>query len=168
MADAPLLGLHWGIKTSFLEYISRMPDGRASITDGATFLEGNVAAFEPLPSAEPADPSTGERTWAFRGDVRFAGHHGMLFVRIADPRVTVRNGQGELTVLDPEDPDTRPRLPLVRFTLVEQDLDADLDAWLATDVALTPEGTGLFNDVYEAGELFEPLAIFLPSTAQAA
>ncbi|GAA4743426.1 hypothetical protein GCM10023350_30160 [Nocardioides endophyticus] len=168
MTDAPRPGLHWGIKTSFLEYISRMPDGRASITDGATFLEGNVAAFEPLPDAVPADASPGERTWAFRGDVRFAGHHGMLYVRIADPRVTVREGRAVLTVLDPEEPDTRPRLPLVQFTLVQQDLDADLDAWLATDVALTPEGTGLFNDVYEAGEMFEPLAIFLPTTTQAA
>lgn len=29
--------------------------------------------------------SGGSRVWAFRGDVRFSGHFGMLFVRVANP-----------------------------------------------------------------------------------
>lgn len=168
MEDYPRPGLHWGIKTSFLEYIARMPDGRASVTDGAVFLDGSVAAFEPDPRVGPGDGLDAEPPfWAFRGDVRFAGHHGMLYVRIADPWISVRNGRGELTVLDPDDPATQPRLPLARFTLEQHHLPGDLHAWLARDVHLTEQGTGLFNDVYAAGEPFEPLAIFLPSTVKA-
>lgn len=163
MADEPLHGLHWGIKASFLEYIARMSDGRGSVSDGATALDGNITAFEPAPDVRGPDLDDLEQFWAFRGDVRFAGHFGMLYVRIADPWVTVRAGRAELTVLDPYEPDEHPRLPLVRFTLERQNVPGSLDTWLATDVHLTQEGTGLFNDVYQTGELFEPLAIFWPA-----
>lgn len=165
MGDERPIGLHWGIKASFLEYIGRMSDGRGTVTDGATPTDGNIMVFEPDMSVVPTDPSRMQLFQAFRGDVRFAGHYGMLYVRIADPWVSVTDGVGTLTVLDPYKPDDEPRLPLVRFTLEQQHIDEDMLVWLSTDVHLTEEGTGLFNDVYQPGEPFEPLAIFLPVPA---
>lgn len=162
-----LLGLHWGIKASFLEYIGRMSDGRGTVTNGATPTEGNVMVFEPAEVPTPPEAADADLFLAFRGDVRFAGHFGMLYVRIADPWLTVRGREAVLTVLDPFKPDLDPRLPLIRFTLDERPTDEDLRIWLSTDVRLTEEGTGLFNDVYQAGEPFEPLAIFLPALTAA-
>lgn len=167
MSEDRLPGLHWGIKASFLEYIARMSDGRGTVTDGATVTEGNVMVFEPAPQVVAPPSIDADRFHAFRGDVRFAGHFGMLFVRIADPWITVRGDEAEMTVLDPFKPDEEPRLPLVHFTLHKQALDEDLDAWLSTDVRLSDKGTGLFNDVYQPGELFDPLAVFLPTAIRA-
>lgn len=162
MTEGRLLGLHWGIKSSFLGYVARMPDGRASFTDGATATEGNITVFDHDPSTEQPSPEGPDSFFAFRGDVRFGGHAGMMFVRIADPWITVVGDRAQMTVLDPQDRDAGSRLPLVNLTLEPRSTDEPIRIWLATDVALTPEGVGLFNDVYPAGEPLAPLAIFLP------
>ncbi|WP_188110711.1 HtaA domain-containing protein [Aeromicrobium ginsengisoli] len=159
MSDEQHLGLHWGIKSSFLDYVGRTPDGRASLHDGVTATEGNVMVFEPDPEASDVDAGT----FAFRGDLRFAAHAGMMFVRIAHPLVKVTDGRGEMTVVEPRDVEGDTRLPLVRFTLEPRPTNEDLRIWLATDVALTVEGVALFNDVYQVDEPFSPLAIFLPA-----
>jgi len=158
MGQEPVFGLQWGVKPSFLDYVARMHDGRMSVTDGATTTDGAVFAFEPDPGATDAEAGR----FAFRGDVRFSAHAGMMFVRLADPRVTVSGSRAELTVLDPADRDGGSRLPLVTCTLEPRPTEEALRIWLATDVALTAEGAGLFNDVYAVGEPFAPLAIFLP------
>jgi hypothetical protein len=167
MSRERLLGLHWAIKASFLGYIGRMADGRATATDGATPTEGNIMVFEPATVPVPSEAADADLFFAFRGDIRFAGHFGMLFVRIADPWIAVHGDRGVMWVLDPYKPDEKPRVPLVRFTLESRPTADDLQIWLSTDVQLTAEGTALFNDVYQAGEAFEPLAIFLAGEAAA-
>lgn len=167
MDDASVAGLHWGIKASFLEYIAGMSDGRGTVSDGATPMDGNIMVFEHSPGVERPASLAADRFLAFRGDVRFAGHSGMLFVRIADPWVAITGDQAEMTVLDPYKPDEDPRLPLVRFTLTPQESRGDLEILWAPEVRLTVEGTALFNDVYQPGELFEPIGIVLPSTVPA-
>jgi Htaa len=163
-------GLHWGIKASFLDYVSRMSDGRGTISGGATPTDGNVVIFQPAPDVVPPPLENGVLFFAFRGDVRFAGHSGLLYVRVADPWIVVRGREGELTVLDPYKPDEAPRLPLVRFTIAPESAGSALSAntdgadsvgWTSTDVRLAEEATALFNDVYPPGELFEPLAVFV-------
>lgn len=161
MSQNRLLGLHWGIKGSFMDYIAAMPDSRATAIDGATPTSSDVLVFEPaIPT--PPKPEDADLVLGFRGDVRFSGHAGLLFVRIADPWITVRRGRGVLTILDPYQPDTTPRLPLAHLTLVPQPAPDGMRIWLGQDVRLTKEGTGLFNDVYPAGEPMEPLAVFFP------
>ena len=50
--------------------------------------------FEPAADVTPpAALRDGDVFLAFRGDVRFAGHHGMLYVRIADPWVVIPDGE---------------------------------------------------------------------------
>jgi hypothetical protein len=168
MSRDRLMGLHWGIKGSFMDYIGRMADGRATVTDGATPTEGNVMVFEPAGVAPPPADADADLFLSFRGDIRFAGHFGLLFVRLADPQVVVRHGRGVMTVLDPSRTDGVTRLPLVHFSLEERPTHEDLRIWLSTDVRLTHEGTAVFNDVYPADEPFEPLAVFLPKDTAAA
>ena len=157
--ELPPYGLRWAVKSSFVGYVARMPDGRAYVGSGAAVNERNELVF---PLDEEA--STGAETFSFGGDVRFTGHFGMLFVQIAEPRIEVREGEAEMTVRNPESKEGK-RLRLVTFALTGPQAQDDVERWEATDVRLTPEGVDLFGDVYQAGEPFEPLTITTPRRA---
>jgi hypothetical protein len=156
-------GLRWGIKSSFVEYIRRMPDGQGRLGDGAVPV-GLVEILYPPERGElhTMDDGSIERSWIFRGQVRFSGHFGMLVVRVAAPALTVRDGRAELTVADPSATETGARLALVTLRLDPRPAPDGIELWQGTDVRLTAAGTGLFNDVYPEGEPFEPLTVLLP------
>ena len=174
--DIPF-GLLWGIKRSFVTYVRRMPDGQGSIHDGAVPLGEDTILF---PVAEAmgkaaggaaggvaegaADPAP-DHTWAFRGDVRFRGHGGMLFVRVAAPLITVRGDTAELSIEDPYARAGADRVPLVTLRLKSGPAPEGAAVWLGSDVRLTEAGSQLFNDVYPAGEPFEQLSVVLPLPA---
>lgn len=161
----PPHGLRWGIKASFIDYVRRMPGGRGTIGEGAV----PVGASDTLYSLDPAPPTSAAvdgalRAWAFRGDVRFTGHGGMLFVRIANPWIVLGEQEAVLSIEDPYQTEGAPRIPLVTMQLrSDPAAEADgLEAWFSSDVRLTPEGVPLFNDVYQVGEPFEPLSVIAP------
>lgn len=157
-------GLLWGIKASFLTYINRMPDGRGSATDGAQVVETNIVeCFFPH---DPEASASGEATWAFGGDVRFAGHANMLFVRIAQPRLEPREDHFVLSIA-PMYPDDTERIELVRVKLERGDQHPGVDVWHSTEVLLTRAGVEVFNDVYPEGEPFEKFTMHVPSGADA-
>jgi hypothetical protein len=147
-----------------MDYIAHMPDSKATATDGATPTEGHVIVFDPA-GKDAHSRTTAEQEWKFRGDVRFSGHGNMLFVRFADPWVTVVAGEARVTIVDPYRPDDPARLTLARLTLKEGPATAGVRAWISTDVRLAAEGTVLFNDVYPAGEPMEPLVILEPDSS---
>lgn len=151
----PEFGLTWPIKRSFVTYVLGMPDGRAGAVEGAFPLPDLSVVFEHDPSVDAAALGDG---WAFRGDVRFAGHFGMLFVRIADPWL-VRTDDGVLlTIADPDAQDDGPRVPLATVT-VEQTGPGE---WASTSVALTAQGSELFNSVYPVGDPLDPFTLRVP------
>ncbi|MGI5132515.1 HtaA domain-containing protein [Pseudonocardia sp. CA-107938] len=153
--------LEWTIKLSFLRYIASMPDGRCSVTDGADVVMTPDAGHGPFSFAlDSADKTDGTWRLHYRGDVRFAGHHGFLFVRIADPAVVIQGGFGQLSVCGEHDGPTR--VPLVRFTVPTHDAAATT-TWRCTDVRLTAEGAELFGGVYHEDDVFDDLTITLPS-----
>ncbi|HEY1134820.1 MAG TPA: HtaA domain-containing protein [Nocardioides sp.] len=165
-SGAPPHGLRWGIKASFIDYVRRMPGGKGSISDGAVPV-GAAEVLYALDAAPPVATLDGAtRAWAFVGDVRFAGHGGMMFVRLASPWIEVGPDGARLTIEDPHQTPGAPRLPLADLTLVRHpspEADADgVELWAADDVRLTAEGSSLFNDVYGAGEPFEPLTVVVP------
>jgi hypothetical protein len=161
-------GLRWGIKSSFVAYVMRMPDGQGSMSDGASPTDTNELMFEPDPAIESPDAGA-DRFWAFRGDIRFKGHYGMLFVRVAHPWITLRGDQAELTVDDPYQREGGERLHLVSFDLAPGTPPSpELEIWSGTNVRMESGGVELFNDVYQAGEPFEPLTIILPAAAASA
>ena len=151
----PEFGLTWPIKRSFVTYVLGMPDGRAGAVEGAFPLPDLSVVFEHDRSVDAAALGDG---WAFRGDVRFAGHFGMLFVRIADPWL-VRTDDGVLlTIADPDAQDDGPRVPLATVT-VEQTGPGE---WASTSVALTAQGSELFNSVYPVGDPLDPFTLRVP------
>jgi hypothetical protein len=176
-AEAERFGLRWAIKPSFVGYVARARDGRAYLSDGAAVNEDNELLFEldghtspvehtgaAAPAADDGADGHSDHTFTFRGDVRFTAHYGMLFVRIARPRVTLRGTEGELTVVDPESPDGAARLRLVTFTVAGPAVQDGVRRWDAADVQLTAEGAVLFGEVYQASEPFAPLMITIPAT----
>jgi len=160
MSTLPPIGLRWAVKRSFLDYVSRAPGGKGTIGAGATVTSLNEIVFEPDPSDLPMPPAEGTFR-AFRGRVTFSAHFGMLVVRIADPWVTIDGDLGDLTVLDPwQQTEGSARLRLASF---DHRITDGLEHWTAAIVRLASEGCALFNDVYEAGVLLEPLTIILPT-----
>jgi hypothetical protein len=156
-------GLRWGIKTSFVDYVRRMPDGKGWLGEGAVPVGPYEVLFPPLEvGSRTMDDGTVERFWAFRGDVRFSGHAGMLFVQVASPVLTEIDGAARLTVADPAAPDGPEGLHLVTLRLAREPGPHGYELWRGTDVRLTEAGTALFNDVYPAGEPLEPLTVLLP------
>jgi len=149
-------GLRWLIKRSFLQYVARTSDGQCSTTDGASVVNDNVFLFES--NSATVSPGNAAVRASFTGDVRFSGHHGFMFVRIADPQIEVTDGIGSLSVIDYLTPEADSRRDLVTFKaqLIESN-DEPLAVLVGTDVRLTIEGAELFNDVYPPGEPFEDL-----------
>jgi hypothetical protein len=169
--DVPVGGLRWGLKESFLRYVARMPDGRCSVSDGADVVGDREFRFEP--DGKDVVPGSGAVLHRFRGDVRFSGHHGFLFVRIADPWLEVSGTSGVLsipTVVDGVSADGPPagRLPLVTFALADTGDGAPVGVIRGVRVQLTDEGSDLFNEVYPSGEPFEDLTFPLTSPAMTA
>jgi hypothetical protein len=163
------LGLRWGIKSSFIDYVRRMPDGRGWVGDGATPIGSHEIVYAPeVADRGAAEDGGGARSWTFRGDVRFSGHAGMLFVQVAAPVLTLLDGvdgAARLTVANPAGPAGPERLPLVTLRLSREPAPDGIEVWSGTDVRLTESGTALFDDVYPAGEPFEPLSVRLPVRA---
>lgn len=162
------LGLYWRIKDSFVRYVLSGAGGTYSVTGGAEDDErGNF--FFPLESAQH-DPTTG---WEikFSGDVRFAGHHGALFVTIIDPIVTLHPDGGTLSIRQlqsagaPESADDKSsRIVIGTVTSAEpQNLDGLL-AWPPLETALTDAGVSFFGDVYPVGAPTDPLKIAIASS----
>lgn len=183
VADA----LQWSIKRQFLRYIASMPDGRCSVTDGAdlasTLSSPGISAPERARGEDEIERSAGAPeasgsdqfsfgftgheigprsvTVSFCGDVRFSGHHGFLFVRIADPAIEIgpdRDGVLTIASPDPTEADAS-RIPFARLRMSE-------DARVGTQVRLTPEGAELFGGAYGESEPLDDLA--LPVSAASA
>ena len=142
--------LRWSIRASFFQYVAGLHDGRASVSDGASMTQD-----DPQVVVFPADlDHTTDSVLAFRGDLRMSGHGGLLFVRLANPRIELGE-PATLTVDDPAIEDgSGPRLPLVTLTLT-----TDGSGWSGADVRLHQAGVALFNHVYPAGADFDPLTI---------
>ena len=158
----PPVGLQWEIKRSFLAYVARSPDGRAGVSDGATATPQNEVLF-PL-DAESHPPVRGPSTFlAFRGAITFTAHFGMLFVRIADPWVTIQDTLGKLTVTDEAARAGGQRIQLATFTVADHAITDGFERWSAADVQLASEGSEVFNDVYQVGEALEPFTIIVPA-----
>lgn len=148
-ASAPLRGMRWGIKASFLAYLAHLPDAAMSATDGA--VDSPEGFVFPLEDASDFDARTGAGELRFRGDVRLRGHGGMLSVRFANPRVTVDDVGPRLSVEDA----VGARL---RVATLGTPKSAD-GGGIEIPAALTAEAVACFNDVYPEGTGLDPVVI---------
>jgi hypothetical protein len=153
----PPLGLSWGIKRSFIEYINGLPDASVSVVNGATVDETGLFRFAAEKSDYDAVRGTG--ILRFRGDVRLSGHHGMMFVRLLDPWIVFTGGRGILSISTGDDVgQDRTAVATLRSGAPRQAADGSL-IWADVEVAITDEGSELFDGQYAAGQPMDPLFI---------
>lgn len=150
-----MTSLQWGVKQSFLNYLAGLPDGRAAVSPGVTALDDRAVIFPAEPD-RVGDSEPGESVLRFSGEVRFGGHGGLLFVRIADPWLHLRGHEGEMTVSDPFLTEAPGRVALVTFNVPAM---TGPGPWTADEVRLTEAGSDIFNEVYEPRTLFDPLVL---------
>lgn len=155
----------WGFKESFRSYLS------GAIALGEWTVSGDISYQTPLFSfsggsgAVAPDRSAGDVR--FDGQIRFAGHGGILNTSLANPRLEFL-GDREAALRFDVTGDTMdfvfvetPAVDFVRITWsgLDESVDAKAGVWEVGDarVTLTPAGSGAFG-TYLAGEVFDPLS----------
>lgn len=160
--EDPLVGMIWGVKASFLAYLSGIDDAETSVTDGAG-LTPSQEYFFPLADASGFDVDNRTGALDFRGDVRFAGYGRMLFVVVKDPRLSFEVDRIALSVSDvyskgsPEG-----RLTIANVEATEPVEHEGTLIWTAMPSRLAFAGRNVFNEVYQAGEQFDPVHVRIP------
>ncbi|MFD1212007.1 HtaA domain-containing protein [Arthrobacter sp. GCM10027362] len=154
----PPLGLTWGVKRSFISYLTRLPDGAVSAADGANVVASSLFNF--APDSSDYGPSSSTGTLRFSGDVRMAGHQGMMFVRLLDPWIEFRVDEAELSVSTTNDDGSGlQRIVLGTMRPIAPQSAPGALVWQGVDVALTEAGSEVFNQQYPAGQELDPLFI---------
>ncbi len=152
----PPLGLSWGVKRSFIDYIASLPDGSVSATSGAAKADDSLFCFGP--GSGDYDVARGTGVLRFRGDVRLAGHHGMLLVRLLDPWITFTGGSGVLSI-STGDGGGQDRATIGFLSPARPRQSDGYLVWDHVDVVISPEGSELFDGQYAAGQPMDPLFI---------
>lgn len=88
--EAP--GLTWGLRTSFLLYLARMPQTEVSVGDGAGYTMEREFWFPLSDDEEPSSSPANDRTLRFEGEVSIVAHSGFLRLTVADPWVEHAGG----------------------------------------------------------------------------
>ncbi|MFB7947931.1 HtaA domain-containing protein [Kitasatospora phosalacinea] len=161
--------LDWGIKQSFLTYVTGpIANGKWALTGGAATVGGSVFRFHS--AAGSYDPATGALSAAFQGGVRFTGHqeNGSNALDLAVSRLTVKataNGSAALYA----DVSSKSR-ESGRTTSTSQARLADLSlsgvslknatgtiTLSNVPATLTSAGASAFGGFYTAGTALDPL-----------
>ena len=142
--------LEWGLKASFVGYISSLADGRIEASNGVWQI-GNALAF---PLAQDAD--TPDNEVRFHGRVSFSGHGGMMKLDLVEPRVENHEDDSiSLTIAAGEE-----RIAIAQLVELSTSRAFGL-AKTRFDAVLTEEGSKLFNGQYPAGQKMEQVEIVL-------
>ncbi|MFE6050787.1 HtaA domain-containing protein [Kitasatospora sp. NPDC056446] len=173
--------LDWGIKQSFLTYLTGpIAKGKWSLTGGAATVGGNTFRFHSANGTY--DPATGALTAAFSGGVRFTGHqeNGVDALDMSLGRLTFRAVQGGAAGLyadvsskskETGQVSSAGQAKLADLSLAGVDLRGAGGTLTLSSVpaTLTDAGAKAFGNFYQAGTALDPLtlSVNLPA-AQAA
>ncbi|NWL10399.1 hypothetical protein DM793_03655 [Paenarthrobacter nitroguajacolicus] len=154
--NAPKPGLLWGIRQSFLRYVSRIPDCQQYVGDGATLTSEGLYHF-----ALDTSPPVGREAERFpgplryRGHVQFTGYSGMLSVVVLNPWIENNNGETTLTIANPMQPKSRiPLAKLVPFNVTHARPDVMV---VRASTYLMTSAVTVFGGSYAAGEGLDPV-----------
>lgn len=142
--------LLWGLKASFVEYISSLPDGRIDASEGVWQVRNNFA----FPVSE--QPNMPETELHFMGSVCFVGHGSMMKLDLVDPHLEEHGEKILLSVAD----QSATRRPLAELSEVDVITIFGIVKTIF-EARLTEEGSALFNGQYKAGQILEPVVIML-------
>lgn len=148
MSAGSSVAMRWTIKTEFVQYVMRLPDGRYWLQPPAE-LDHRAFRYPLTGSFEE-----GVARWTGEGGVAFAGHGSMLAIAFVQPELTWLPGHGTLSVTDGDDE---------RIVIAELSLLAGTDDAPATFLpSLTAEGAEHFGAYYPQGMPLDSIEL-LPS-----
>lgn len=161
MADddtAPVMGLRWGLKQSFRNYVQSV-GGRIEAAAGAERDADGTFSFSPAPDSRLSLDANGapHGRAAFLGEVRFEGHGGMLSVCIADPVLEIGPAGASLSVADSHER-TR-RIEIARLDMAAMVAGEDGD--LVVPAALAMDGVYLLDGHYPSTTPLDPVRLML-------
>jgi hypothetical protein len=155
LSGRTLLGLDWGVKTSFRRYVSRMVDGVCEVGRGAAPAGGGAFRF-PAAASSPVLWDGGIPI-EFSGILRFVAHGGILSLTIVDPRIERGEAGGPLVLSIADGAGSgAQRIPFAQ--LVPRAAD-DPSTGLSFEAVLTAEGASLFMGNYTAGEDLDDVTV---------
>ena len=147
--------LRWSLRSSFREYVAALQDGEEEVREGAAIdHEGRFAMHsDPAPGDTPND----DLVLTFRGTVSFRGHGGILAVELENPWIHLsQDGGGTVSLV------VRQGLRGGRRRSVIASFDEARrvhDVLLIGQPRMTSAGVAMLGDVYQPGDLFDPIEI---------
>lgn len=154
LASAP--GLTWGVKASFVSYVSSLDDGRVIATDGAEGAADSEFFFPFLGvDVESREPFAG--SVRFGGTVEFNGHFGMMELTLRNP--FFRMGPDACQLLADIRGQARPLASLAPREPERTEVGLTWRNWIPL---LTAEGAREFRDSYAPGEELAPVSLSVP------
>lgn len=156
--NGPDVGLVWGVKASFLNYLAHTGDATTTVIGAAAPTASGKFYFAPE-AAPPVDTTKETVTLKFLGGVQFFAHFGLLRVDIQDPWVTFSATGSSLSIAHPEPMKAAARIPLLSLETTAPTVRSGVAMWTAVPTRLTAEGKFIFGDFYPADESFDPLTI---------
>lgn len=154
----PPQGLVWGVKQSFMGYLSMLDDAEIALSDTVELLEGSVLCF--ATEGVDVDPKDGTGNLRFTGTAVLSGHGGMMRVELRDPQIRLRSDGADLTVGEPSGGEGRLTLATLGDAGFERSEDDLL--WSALRVRLLADGVPLFGGQYAAGQPLDPVYVRIP------
>jgi hypothetical protein len=145
----------WALRTSFREYIAALDDGGEEASEGAIIGDDGrfVMQSDPAPDVPPLD----DRVLPFRGTVSFRGHSGLLAVVLRDPWIHLaQDGSGTVTVVV-----SRGRQGGGRRSVIAsfEESRTTENLFVIGEPKLTSAGVATLGDVYQPGDLLDPIEI---------
>lgn len=163
MSGVSPVSLEWGVKRTFIEYVSGLADGEITADEPATISELGRFSF-PAQPGPGLDAKTGFGVFKFRGAAHAAGHFGMMSVTITDPWIEIGPDGAALTIPDPDrGAASGKRIALATLTLETED---GSKVWADIASTLTVEAIGIFNRQYESGSAMDPVTVVLHPCAE--
>ncbi len=153
-----LLGLLWGVRSSFRGYVARSPGSRIAVGNGAGVSASDEFFFAPAVEQENAVPfAHGMGTLRFTGSVHFVAHHGFLSVPIVDPWVQFDGADIVLSIAGTGSSDARVRI--ARVGPGASVSDAGTSYWPELPARLHEDGVEVFGGTYPADTPLDPVRI---------
>ncbi|MDT2003835.1 hypothetical protein FXW78_01430 [Rhodococcus opacus] len=155
-----LLGLLWGVRSSFRGYVARSPGSRIAVGNGAGVSASDEFFFAPAVEQENAVPfaqSTG--TLRFTGSVHFVAHHGFLSVPIVDPWVEFDGADAVLSIAGTGSHSHDARVRIARVGPGVAVWDAGAWCWPELPARLHEDGVEVFGGSYPVGAPLDPVRI---------
>lgn len=142
--------LSWGVKESLLHYIESLDDGVVALTETVT-RNGEIFTFPLNPELTNFDVNEFQGLLQFDGEVCFSGYFGAMNIRVRNPQIQVKGGQGILSVVVESVFSGQRFEPIAVIKQIEEEPSRKFIA------VLTAEGQTLFGPQYQPGQELSPI-----------